>query len=340
MSCRNPIIIGGSGSSGSSLLATILNRHSEIAVGPELSLFNKPVLYENNWGQFSKNLKKYINKGSSTKGWFLYWKSMREIDKYGWEIDSLIKMSLECENTVEFVDNFFNKFLKKNNKTIWAEKTPSNAYYFKSFLKLYPEGRIIHIYRDYKDVIASFQKRGMTAYYSSMLYLYNTASALSCRGNKNYYELSYEDLVNNPSNTLESICNFLDLTYDKSMLQSRNENVSGKLNSWNHDPSSEISPSSIGKGGTELSNYNYFVFDHIRISKSYVIKHKLNYDNIEDVSNLINYNYQKRSCSLHLRIYYMIKLLLSMITDNLKRFVVMIYIDKKIYPLPGKVKFW
>ena len=51
MSCRNPIIIGGSGSSGSSLLATILNRHPEVAVGPELSLFNKPVLYENNWDE-------------------------------------------------------------------------------------------------------------------------------------------------------------------------------------------------------------------------------------------------------------------------------------------------
>ena len=254
MSCHNPIIIGGSGSSGSSLLATILNRHPEIAVGPELSLFNKPVLYENDWNKFSKNLKKYIIKGSSTKGWFLYWKSMRKIEKYGWEIESLIKMSMDCKNNVEFVDNFFDKFLKKNNKTIWAEKTPSNAYYFKSFLKLYPEGRIIHIYRDYKDVVTSFQKRGMTAYYSSMLYLYNTALALSCRDYKNYYELSYEDLVNNPSESLKAVCNFLNLVYDESMLHDNNEHISGKLKSWNNDPSSKISKSSIGRGSCFLFN--------------------------------------------------------------------------------------
>ena len=340
MSCRNPIIIGGSGSSGSSLLATILNRHPEIAIGSELSLFNKPVLYENDWDEFSKNLKKYILKGSSTNGWFLYWKSMKTIEEYGWEIESLIEMSLDCKNKVEFIDNFFNKFLKKNNKTIWAEKTPSNAYYFKSFLKLYPKGRIIHIYRDYKDVVASFQKRDMTAYYSSMLYLYNTASALSCRGFKNYYELSYEDLVSNPSGSLKDICNFLSLSYDESMLHSKNENVSRKLRSWNNDPSSKISISSIGKGKTDLSDYNYYVFDHIRISKSHVMKYKLNYDNIEDVVKLFNYNYQKKSYPMHLRFYYMIKLLLSMITDNLKRLVIMIYIDKKIHTLPGKIKFW
>ena len=340
MSCRNPIIIGGSGSSGSSLLATILNRHPEVAVGPELSLFNKPVLYENDWDEFSKNLKKYIHKGSSTKGWFLYWKSMRKIEEYGWEIESLIKMSLSCKNNVEFVDNFFDKFLKNNNKTIWAEKTPSNSYYFKSFLKLYPQGRIIHIYRDYKDVVASFQKRGMTAYYSSMLYLYNTASALSCRASKNYYELSYEDLVKNPSDSIKAICDFLNLKYDESMLSSNNENVSRKLRSWNNDPSSKISTSSIGKGRTDLSKYNYFVFDHIRISKSHLIKHNLNFDNMKDVVKLINYNYQKKSYPTHLRFCYMIKLLLSMITDNLKRIAVMIYIDKKIHSLPGKIKVW
>ena len=152
----------------------------------------------------------------------------------------------------------------------------------------------------------------MTAYYSSMLYLYNTALALSCRGNKNYYELSYEDLVNNPSDSLKAICNFLNLIYDESMLDTKNENVSGKLRSWNNDPSSKISTSSIGKGRTGLSKYNYFVFDHIRISKSHVMKYKLNFDNIKDLVKIINYTYQKKSCPIYLRFYYMIKLLLSM----------------------------
>ena len=69
----------------------------------------------------------------------------------------------------------------------------------------------------------------MTAYYSSMLYLYNTASALSCRANKNYYELSYEDLVKNPSDSIQAICDFLNLNYYESMLHSSNENISENL---------------------------------------------------------------------------------------------------------------
>ena len=145
-------------------------------------------------------------------------------------------------------------------------------------------------------------------------------------------------MVKNPSDSIKAICDFLNLNYDESMLSSNNENVSVKLRSWNNDPSSKISTSSIGKGRTDLSKYNYFVFDHIRISKSHLIKHKLNFDNMKDVAKLINYNYQK-NLSHHLRFYYMIKLLLSMITDNLKRIAVMIYIDKKYIHSLLKLKF-
>ena len=218
LKCKNPIIIGGSGSSGSTLLATIINRHPDISIGPELSLFNKPALYNEPYHLFSKNLERYMVKGTSTQGWFLYWKTLRELKKYGWDKNELIKMSYKCKNNIEFIDNLFNRYLEENDSSIWAEKNPSNSYYFQSFLKLYPNGRIIHIYRDYRDVVSSLKKRGMNSYYASMLYLYNTSTALGCRKQENYYQLSYEELVTDPSRTINDLCKFLKVSYDKKIL--------------------------------------------------------------------------------------------------------------------------
>ena len=238
--CNNPIIIGGSGSSGSTLLATIINRHPDISIGPELSLFNKPALYNEPYHLFSKNLESYMVKGTSTRGWFLYWKTLRELKKYGWDKNELIKMSYKCKNNIEFIDNFFNRYLEENDSSIWAEKTPSNSYYFQSFLKLYPNGRIIHIYRDYRDVVSSLKKRGMNSYYASMLYLHNTSTALECRKQKNYYELSYEELVTDPSRSINDLCKFLKVPYDKKMIkESKGKNVN-QIKSWRNNPSGEI----------------------------------------------------------------------------------------------------
>ena len=338
--CKNPIIIGGSGSSGSTLLATIINRHPDISIGPELSLFNKPVIYNEPYHLFSKNLESYIVKGTSTQGWFLYWKTLRELKKYGWDKNELIKMSYNCKNNVEFIDNFFNRYLEENNSSIWAEKTPSNSYCFQSFLKLYPNGRIIHIYRDYRDVVSSLKRRGMNSYYASMLYLYNTSTALGCRKQENYYELSYEELVTDPSRSINDLCKFLKVPYNKKMIkESKGENVS-QIKSWRNNPSGEIRSNSIKVKNRILTNYDYFVFNHVRISTIYKKKFNLDIDSIKNVNSILGYDHRINRSKKIFKVFYMLKLSLSFIIDNFKRLIVMVYIDKTIYPLPGKIKLW
>ena len=131
MLCNNPILIGGSGSTGSTLLATILNRHPEIAIGPELSLFNKPKLYQISYEIFRDNLDRYLTTGTSTRGWHLYWSTMREIKHFGWDNDSLLKLSKECNSAREFSDGFFDHFLiiKKKNEVFVTVESEQYVYH-------------------------------------------------------------------------------------------------------------------------------------------------------------------------------------------------------------------
>ena len=337
--CKNPIIIGGSGSSGSTLLATILNRHPEIMIGPELSLFNKPVIYKN-YDVFKKNINGIMDSGISTRGWFLYWETFKDLEKFGWEKKDLLKTIHSSKNNVEFIDKFFEKSLVKEQKIIWGEKTPSNSYYFDSFVQLYPKGRIIHIYRDYRDVVSSLKNRGMSSYFASMVYLYNCSMALRCQEMKNYYGISYEFLVSNPEAALKELCNFLKITYYKELMDGSSKDNSKKLHSWNNDPSGKITPDSINGKKRNLSKYDYFIFNHIRISKTHKKKFNLELDSIKKINNVLGYDNGTNSFSIIMRLLFSIKLISSMLLDLLKRYIVMLYIDKKIYHTPGTLKFW
>ena len=338
MRCKNPIIIGGSGSSGSTLLATILNRHSDIAIGPELSLFNKPVIYNESYGRFIRNLNRYIKKGVSTQGWFSYLNTFSELEKFGWDDEELIEMALSCDNIIEFIDLFFKIFLDKNKKKIWGEKTPSNSYYFDSFLNLYPKARIIHIVRDMKDVIPSFKKRGMNSYDASMLWLYNTSMALRLNQRVNYHELSYEDLVLNPEITLRSLCKFLKISYNKEMLRTSNEDNMSKIKSWGNNPSGQVRSDSIGKNRKILGPYDYFIFERIRISNAHKNKFKLKLSSIRSVNDLLGYEQEIVKYSIFSKLFYWLKLLISVVKDRIIRIVIMIWIDNKIYSFPGSIK--
>ena len=43
---NEPIIIGGCGSSGTTLIRKMLNAHRNIACGPEMSIFDRPKIYQ------------------------------------------------------------------------------------------------------------------------------------------------------------------------------------------------------------------------------------------------------------------------------------------------------
>lgn len=155
----------------------------------------------------------------------------------------------------EFFDLFFSNYLKNRKKSIWGEKTGSNAYCINEFLKLYPQARIIHLIRDGRDSVCSLMKRpNSSAYHSISHWLYNVSAAISCRGINQYLEVRYENLVSDPMRTLEHICNHIGVNFDKRMLSLDHDEYWKQFSqrnvhdSWHQTPlAANISKSSIGQ---------------------------------------------------------------------------------------------
>ncbi len=155
-----PILIGGCGSSGTSLLAHLLNATNSIFCGPELDCFNKLELYTQPFQYTSEEFRVLMDNGipttgnsntdllapsthrrlSSTRNF------MMNIDAYGYSKKQVCELAADSFDFNQFADRFFTPWLKDMNKTIWAEKTPTNVYCIGEFLSRFNNGRYIHIH--------------------------------------------------------------------------------------------------------------------------------------------------------------------------------------------------
>ena len=335
--CTNPIIIGGSGSSGSTLLKSLLNRHSKIAIGPELSIFNKNMFYETPFEKIKDNLKTILDDGMCTDGWFLYPPTFSDFEKYGWNKNDFIKMALSKDTHKDFIDDFMNVFLDKSQKKIWAEKTPANSYCFNEFNTIYPNARFIHLYRDGKDVVTSLIKRGMNPYYATMMWLYNTSTAANYKNKNNYFEIKYESLVNNPKETLIELLSFLKLDYEPTII-TNNDFETNKLSSWNNSPTGNISTNSIGTHKA-LDNYSKYVFNNTIINKRHAINKNIKYRSTKEILELFGYDLFEYKITKSEKFYFHLKLIISYVKDLKGRyFTYKKHFNKNKY-FPGGIKF-
>lgn len=125
----------------------------------------------------------------------------------------------------KYVNSLARYALKKYNKRIWADHTPTNILYASLLCEMFPDCKIIHMYRDPRDVVASYLTKhwgGNTvedAVYSIKYILEKWEEEKRKLDDTKYLEVSLEELVQNPRETLYKITTFLGVDFDENMLK-------------------------------------------------------------------------------------------------------------------------
>jgi len=243
-----PIIIGGCGRSGTTLMRVILDSHSQIACGPESNIFPSP---------------HRLNPGSPGAE-----KLGRKFDFSPEEMSHLLRTS---STRAEFAERFFDAYRQKAGKPLWADKTPRNIQVMPYILEHFPRARFVHVIRDGRDVVCSLRTHPRHRVIDGRIVKLDTwnpledcvqrwvtdvGDGLAYRGDPRYYELKYEDLVMHTEETLRRLLDFLELPWEPQVMsfhQVQSTSRDPVKFAQNPEATRPLQSSSIGRWKRDLS---------------------------------------------------------------------------------------
>jgi hypothetical protein len=286
---ERPILIGSCPSSGSTLLSVMLDAHPDVLCGPELSLFSHPFFWSLEGAEWRARLLRYISLGPlaiSLPEWklsnglcpyalLLY---SNTLPWYGITCEELKNLVQKCSNANELVRYLYGPVMQAQGKIIWAEKSPPNIYSFGAFLERYPEGKVLYLVRDGRDVICSLNRRKFGFKRALSVWLIETAISELYKDHPRVHRIRYEDLVINPRTTVENILSFLDLPFDvdsvlnyqKKSLRALSDDASidAGIPVWLNNPRQPLSSRSVGNWQNILSPEQAIAFESASIVQS------------------------------------------------------------------------
>ncbi|VAW88297.1 hypothetical protein MNBD_GAMMA16-668 [hydrothermal vent metagenome] len=224
MSKKSPVFIFGSARSGTSLLSRIVGNHPNIAVPFESHLYNTFYPWLKLYGDLHKaeNRRRLVQDILSTA------------DLLDWTPRPIEVKTLEAIERYDFhgvVDALMMEWTKLSGKQRWGEKTPWHIYYWREILEGFPDMKVIHIVRDGRDASLSWQNArfGPKHIYHLAIrwkgYLAHVAELQKEIKPEQFFELRYEDLLDNSEKITKNICEFLGEEFSVDMLGFYRENV-------------------------------------------------------------------------------------------------------------------
>ena len=198
---QKPIIIGGCYRSGTTLLRRLLDSHSNVHCGSEVKFFND-----------------YYNVLSDELRIFRFFETARS---YNLPHETFLNIFGKA-----FVE-FHKEAMNHARKLRWADKNPENVLYLNEWSKILPEGFIfIHVIRHPLDVLASLKEAKFNRVVPhlfdgkcKLLQSFVRSGSLHEIENPNSsIRIHYEDLVNQPEETLKELFKKLELNWEPHIL--------------------------------------------------------------------------------------------------------------------------
>jgi hypothetical protein len=125
----------------------------------------------------------------------------------------------------DFIRSIVLDLLEETGKGFFVEDNTWNVLFAKEITEILPDAKIIHVYRDPRDVVASFshqrwspndKKQAAQWYKAMMTRWFDIRADLPP---SSYYELSLEGLIAMPKEITKEICHFSEIDFDETMTQ-------------------------------------------------------------------------------------------------------------------------
>ena len=212
---RPPVpFIVGMGRSGTTLLRMMLDAHSTLAIPPETYFFRGAE------SSFEKRgAEGLVEEMIQSPAWPDFGLSASDFEQR--------VAQRRPAAAAEVLRDFYELYAERQDKHRWGDKTPLYVMHMVEIQRQIPEAHFIHIVRDGRDVALSImplwfgdsQVAEVAKRWSRRL----STARRQAPQLSSYKEVRFEDLIREPSSVLKSLCSFLDLDWEVSMLDYHRE---------------------------------------------------------------------------------------------------------------------
>lgn len=230
---QEPVFICGAMKSGTSLMANLLDGHSELVRLPADSFYWGK---KNQWEKmgFEESARYWIRRLIMPAAQKPYWLLSKDVSQYAKFIVCLesVYNKLQCDAFLNGVAALSMIGNETNKKRMWVEKTPGNEFHVAKILQHYPDAKFINIVRDPLQNVSSVCKTSNAMKWDISIFNCSCMvknSMIRARKNErligkdNYLIIKYENLVSRPSETIDAIARFLNIN-NEDILQTPTSN--------------------------------------------------------------------------------------------------------------------
>jgi len=213
-----PFFVVGADRSGTTLLRVMLERHPQIAIPPESHFI--PRLWQRR-GRYAAADGRLVN----TERFLADLAAEPRFMKWELPIEAVEAElgRVQGPRLVDGIEAPFRAYARTRGKAVWGDKTPGYAEQIPLLNRLWPGARFVHMIRDGRDVALSTfalggsHRTGASAarYWAARVQAARQAAPLLGDA---YFELRYEDLLDDAEAQLRRLSTFLGVEYDAGML--------------------------------------------------------------------------------------------------------------------------
>lgn len=236
------VFVVGFARSGTTLLATLLDRHSQIAATPETHFFSQ-VLPSNVGPDDLQDSEKSVDS-------FLAAKRTADLGLAPSDFQAILERGLCTWRDV--FSHALAAYAGRHGARILVEKTPAHMTKVPRMLAWYPDAKVIHIVRDGRDAVLSLLRAPWT---HSNLRRHARTWRWCVKRMKRFrrmfpdriLEVRYEMLLAHPENTMRTVCEFIGIPFEASQLEpgDAQRTVPDWESEWKSKAATELDPSRI-----------------------------------------------------------------------------------------------